>query len=96
MNYYVYILCSKKNGTLYIGVTNDISRRVYEHKNKMIKGFTDKYGVNKQLVYVETYADVREAIQREKILKKWNRAWKMRLIEEVNPEWKDLYESSLL
>ncbi len=94
MDYYVYVLCSQKNGTLYIGVTNDISRRVYEHKNKMIKGFTEKHEVDK-LVHVEIYADVRDAIHREKCLKKWNRAWKLRLIEEANPEWKDLYEGCL-
>lgn len=91
MNYYVYIVCSQKNGTLYIGVTNDITRRIYEHKNKMVSGFTEKYGIDK-LVYMETYTDIKEAIQREKRLKKWNRAWKIRLIKETNPEWKDLSE----
>jgi len=94
MDYYVYILCSQRNGTLYIGVTNDISRRIYEHKNKMLKGFTRKYDVDK-LVYVEVYTDPREAIHREKCLKKWNRTWKLRLIENTNPEWKDLYEDVL-
>jgi putative endonuclease len=91
MSYYVYILCSQRNGTLYIGATNDIVRRIYEHKTKMLKGFTEKYEVDK-LVYVETYKDVRDAIHREKCLKKWNRSWKIRLIEETNPEWKDLSE----
>lgn len=92
MVYYVYILGSQINGTLYIGVTNDLNRRVYEHKNKLVVGFTEKYGVTK-LVYVETYKDVREAIHREKCLKKWNRSWKLKLISKANPEWKDLYES---
>ena len=94
MSYYVYILCSQRNGTLYIGVTNDLTRRVYEHKTKMVKGFTEKYGVDK-LVYVEIYEDVNDAIHREKCLKKWNRSWKIRLIEEINPEWKDLSECLL-
>lgn len=91
MGYYVYILCSQRNGTLYIGITNNIVRRIYEHKTKMVKGFTEKYEVNK-LVYMETYEDVSDAIHREKCLKKWNRSWKIRLIEEINPEWKDLSE----
>lgn len=92
MDYYVYILSSQRNGTLYIGITNDLIRRVNEHKKKIIDGFTAKFGVNK-LVYLEIYKDVREAIHREKCLKKWNRAWKIRLIEETNPEWNDLSES---
>ncbi len=91
MAYYMYILCSGKNGTLYIGVTNDLSRRLYEHKNKIIEGFTKKYDVNK-LVYMELYEDARDAIHREKCIKKWNRTWKMRLIEKGNPHWKDLSE----
>lgn len=90
--YWVYILCSKKHGTLYIGVTNDIYRRAYEHKQKLVEGFSKKYAVT-QLVHVEEFVDVREAISREKCLKKWNRSWKLRLIEEHNPEWKDLYDS---
>ena len=94
MSYYVYILCSQRNGTLYIGVTNDLARRIYEHKTKIVKGFTEKYGVDK-LVYTEEYDDVNDAIHREKCLKKWNRSWKIRLIEEVNPEWKDLSECLL-
>lgn len=89
MSYYVYILCSQRNGTLYIGVTNDIERRIYEDKTKMVKGFTEKYEVDK-LVYMEAYEDVSYAIHREKCLKKWKRSWKIRLIEEANPEWKDL------
>ncbi|MBX9621764.1 MAG: GIY-YIG nuclease family protein [Alphaproteobacteria bacterium] len=91
MSYYVYILCSQRNGTLYIGVTNDIVRRIYEHKTKMLKGFTEKYEVDK-LIYMETYEDVNDAIHREKCLKKWNRSWKISLIEETNPEWNDLSE----
>lgn len=87
--YYVYILASKRNGTLYIGITNNLERRIFEHKNKLIEGFTKKYDVT-QLVYFEEHTDVREAIIREKRLKKWNRAWKLELIEKVNPEWKDL------
>lgn len=90
-NYYVYILCSDRNGTLYIGVTNNLSRRIYEHKEEMILGFSKKYNV-KKLVYVETHSTIIDAIHREKILKKWNRQWKIRLIEENNPDWNDLYE----
>lgn len=92
MIYYVYILCSKTNGTLYIGVTNDLQRRMYEHKNKLVKGFTEKYNVNR-LVYMEIYQDIKEAIHREKCLKHWNRSWKLKLISKENPEWKDLYEN---
>ena len=87
--YYVYVLANKRNGTLYIGVTNDLERRVYEHKNHLIKGFTKKYNVN-ILVYFEQTGDIQSAIQREKQLKKWNRKWKLELIEKLNPEWKDL------
>jgi len=90
-NFYVYILASKRNGTLYIGITNDLLRRVYEHKNKLVKGFTEKYRVDK-LVYYEYTDNVLSAIEREKKLKKWNRKWKIRLIESFNPEWKDLYQ----
>lgn len=89
--YFVYILANKKNGTLYIGVTSDISRRMWEHKKGLVDGFTKKYDV-KLLVYVEQTEDVQAAIEREKQLKKWNRKWKMRLIKESNPEWKDLSE----
>lgn len=87
--YYIYILASKKNGTLYIGVTNNLERRMYEHKNEVIKGFTKKYDV-KNLVYYEETDDVSIAITREKQLKKWNREWKLKLIEKENPGWKDL------
>jgi putative endonuclease len=88
--YYVYILASKKKGTLYIGITNNILRRVLEHKDKILKGFTAKYNTDK-LVYYEKYGDVNFAIRREKILKEWNREWKIRLIEESNKDWKDLF-----
>jgi putative endonuclease len=92
MQYYVYILATKIGGTLYIGVTNDLVRRVYEHKVGSVEGFTKKYGVTK-LVYFEAHSDVEAAILREKQIKKWNRAWKVRLIEEKNPNWDDLYNS---
>jgi putative endonuclease len=88
--YFVYILASKKNGTLYTGVTNDLLKRVHEHKNNLIPGFTSKYGVH-NLVCYERYADIYAAIAREKRIKKWKRAWKMELIEKTNPEWRDLY-----
>jgi len=91
-DYYIYILTNKKYGTLYIGITNNLLRRVYEHKNGAIKGFTKKYNLNK-LVYFEQINDINSAILREKRLKKWNRAWKIELIESINPEWKDLSES---
>jgi len=90
MDYYVYILASKKNGTLYIGVTSDLIKRVFEHKNDLAEGFTKKYGVH-QLVYFEQTSDVNSAITREKQMKKWRREWKIELIEEKNPEWKDLF-----
>ena len=90
MEYYVYILASKKNGTLYIGVTNDLIKRVYEHKNDLAEGFTKKYGVH-QLVYFEQTNDVISAITREKQIKKWRRQWKIELIEEKNLEWMDLF-----
>jgi putative endonuclease len=88
--YYVYIMASRKNGTLYIGVTNDIARRAFEHREGLLSGFTKRYDV-KLLVYVEAFDDIRAAIQREKNLKKWPRAWKIALIEESNPDWRDLY-----
>ncbi len=89
-SYYVYILASKRNGTLYIGVTSDLKKRIWEHKNNLVEGFTKKYKVN-LLVYYESTNDVRSAITREKQLKKWNRKWKIGLIEKNNPQWKDLY-----
>ena len=84
-------MASRKNGAIYIGVTNDLLRRVYEHRNEMIDGFTKKYNV-RRLVYYEHTNDVYGAIEREKALKKWNRQWKIELIESVNPDWDDLYE----
>jgi putative endonuclease len=89
---YVYILANKKNGTLYVGVTSDLAKRVWEHKNKVYQGFSAKYGVDK-LVYYETYEDIEFAIQREKQVKKWNRVWKAQTIMKLNPEWEDLYET---
>ena len=88
--YYIYIIASQRNGTLYIGVTNSLLRRIYEHKCGLVEGFTKKYKVH-ILVYYEKYNDVRNAIEREKILKKWNRKWKINLIQKDNPEWRDLY-----
>jgi putative endonuclease len=92
--YYVYILASKKNGTLYIGVTSDLVKRIYEHKQNLIDGFTKEHNIH-DLVYYENYNKVEEAILREKQMKKWNRKWKIRLIEEKNSEWKDLYNEIL-
>ena len=85
----VYILASEPYGTLYIGVTSDLARRIEAHRNGCVDGFTKEHGIH-TLVYFEAHDDMYEAIQREKRLKKWNRAWKIRLIEEMNPEWKDL------
>jgi putative endonuclease len=87
--YYVYLLASRIRGTLYIGVTKDLQRRVYEHKTGIKKGFTYKYGVNR-LVYFETFQNINEAIDSEKKLKKWNRDWKIELFEKENPSWQDL------
>ncbi len=89
--YYVYILASKKRGTLYIGMTNDLARRIHEHKLKENSGFSKMYNTN-NLVYYESTNSVESAINREKILKHWKREWKINLIEENNPEWKDLSE----
>ena len=89
--YYVYILASKKNGTIYIGVTGNLLKRVDEHKNNIVQGFTQKYNVH-ALVYYEQYGDINSAIAREKQLKKWNRQWKINLIEKDNPDWNDLFE----
>jgi putative endonuclease len=88
--YYVYILASKKNGTLYIGVTNNLLKRVYEHKEDFVECFTKKYNVH-DLVYYEVHSDIEEAIRREKQIKKWQRRWEIRIIEEKNAEWRDLY-----
>jgi putative endonuclease len=90
--YYIYILASRIGGTLYIGVTNDLIRRAYEHREKLVKGFTKKYDVAR-LVYFEQFGEIGAAIQREKQLKRWKRAWKIRLVEERNPNWDDLYPS---
>jgi len=90
-NYYVYILASKRHGTLYVGVTSDLTKRVHEHKHNMIEGFTKKYKVHK-LVYYEQAENIESAITREKQMKKWKRQWKINLIERDNPEWKDLYD----
>ena len=90
--FYVYILASRYKGTLYIGVTGDIVKRVYEHKNDLVDGFTRKYQVH-TLVYYEVIENPTAAIEREKCLKKWNREWKIELIEKNNPDWIDLYES---
>ena len=90
VTYYVYLLANRRHGTLYIGVTNDLSRRVNEHKAKATAGFTARYGVDR-LVWYETYERIEEAIAREKSIKKWRRDWKLRLIEEMNPGWSDLY-----
>ena len=87
-NYYVYILTNKSK-TLYIGVTNNLDRRIYEHKNKLIDGFTKKYNLDR-LVYFEVFNNIEDAISREKQLKNWHRQWKINLVESVNKEWKDL------
>lgn len=90
----VYILASQRNGTLYIGVTSDLIKRIWEHKNKVVPGFTEQYGVDK-LVYFEQYEDAEMAMHREKRLKEWKRQWKLALIEKSNPEWQDLYSGIL-
>jgi putative endonuclease len=90
--YFVYILAGKRNGTLYIGVTNNLIRRVGEHREGLVDGFTKKYGV-KTLVHYEVFESVRAAIHRETRLKKWKRKWKMKLIQDRNVEWKDLYDT---
>jgi putative endonuclease len=92
--YYVYILASRPGGALYIGVTNDLIRRVAEHRQGLVKGHTKRYGIDR-LVYFEPYADVRDAIQREKNMKPWPRVYKTRLIAQSNPAWRDLYEEVL-
>ncbi len=89
---WVYIVTNRPNGTLYIGVTSNLSRRIYEHRESLIDGFSKRYGL-KRLVYYERYEDISEAIQREKNMKHWPRAWKARLILDLNPDWEDLYEA---
>ena len=91
-SYFVYILASKINGTLYLGVTSNLHKRIYEHKNNLIEGFTKKYGVH-NLVYFEQTSSINEAILREKRLKKWKREWKIELIEKTNPNWEDLFSN---
>lgn len=86
----VYILASKRNGTLYVGVTSNLPKRCWEHRSGLVDGFTKKYGIH-TLVYFEAHEDMMSAITREKHLKKWNRTWKLRLIEEHNPGWRDLF-----
>ncbi|MBU0651078.1 GIY-YIG nuclease family protein [bacterium] len=93
-NYYVYILASKKNGTLYVGITSDLIKRVWQHKYKEIEGFTSQYNIDK-LVYYEIFDDPENAINREKRIKKYKRIWKMNLIEANNPHWNDLYNDLL-
>ena len=92
MSYWTYILCNKPYGTLYVGMTNHIIARTYQHREGLIEGFTKRYGI-KQLVYFEEYATPGEAIAREKTLKRWLRAWKIALIERSNPHWDDLYDA---
>jgi putative endonuclease len=88
----VYIMASKKNGTLYVGVTSNLVKRIWEHKNNMVEGFTKRYGVH-QLVWYELHASMESALAREKRLKDWKRAWKLELIEKNNPDWQDLYST---
>ncbi len=92
MGGWIYIMTNRRDGVLYVGVTSDLSRRTWEHREGLIKGFTKRYGL-KRLVYYEHYPDIRDAIQREKNMKHWPRAWKARLINGFNPEWADLYET---
>jgi putative endonuclease len=89
-SYWVYIVASQRNGTIYIGVTNNLARRAYEHRTKAAESFTRRYGVS-LLVWYEEHADISEAITREKSLKRWERKWKLKLIEDFNPDWRDLY-----
>jgi len=90
--YYVYVLASRRNGTLYVGVTNNLAKRVWQHREGTASSFTKRYGVT-QLVYFERYGQVVDAISREKRLKRWRRAWKLALIEQMNPTWRDFYET---
>ena len=93
-HYYVYVLTDRNNGVLYTGVTNNLIKRTYEHKKEVVEGFTKKYKLHK-LVYFEQYRDVREALLREKQIKRWKRSWKIELIEKNNPVWEDLYYNLL-
>jgi putative endonuclease len=92
MGGWVYIMANRRNGVLYVGVTSDLPGRAYQHREGLLAGFTKRYGL-KMLVYYEQHDDIRAAIQREKNIKHWSRAWKVRMIHEMNPEWKDLYET---
>ena len=94
-HYFIYILTNKRRGVLYIGITGNLIKRIWEHKNKVINGFSKKYNTDK-LVYIEDYTDPESAILREKRLKKWKRNWKIKLIESKNSEWKDLYDNLLI
>ena len=94
MTYFVYLMASQKNGTLYVGVTNDLVRRVFEHKNDLVEGFTRRYGVH-TLVWFESTSSIQAAIQRERQLKNWKREWKVGLIEQLNPDWNELYDGLL-
>ena len=89
---WVYIVTNRRDGTLYVGVTSDIARRAWEHREGVVDGFTQRYRL-KRLVYVETHNDIRDAIQREKTIKHWSRSWKTGLIETTNPDWTDLYDT---
>lgn len=95
MPFYAYIMAADRNGTIYVGVTNDLVRRAWEHRNGVVKGFTEKYGVHR-LVYFEAFDDVRNAIQREGNIEHWSRKWKLALIEEKNPQWRDLFDEIVL
>lgn len=90
----VYLMASRRNGTLYVGVTSDLMKRVWEHKNEAVEGFTKRYGVHK-LAWYEVHESMESAIAREKAIKAWNREWKLELIEKANPEWEDLYDMLL-
>ena len=94
MDYFVYLMASGKNGTLYVGVTNNLIRRVFEHRNGAVEGFTDRYRVH-QLVWFESTPSIEAAIQKEKQIKNWKREWKIALIEKENAEWRDLYDALL-
>ncbi|MBN1626038.1 MAG: GIY-YIG nuclease family protein [Deltaproteobacteria bacterium] len=91
---YVYVLSNKRNGTLYIGVTSELAKRVWQHKNSVVEGFSKRYDLH-HLVWYEPHENMESAITREKKMKKWNREWKVKLIEKMNPDWKDLYETIL-
>jgi putative endonuclease len=93
--YFVYILANTRRGVMYVGVTNDLARRTFEYKSKILPGFTTKYGVSK-LVYFEEHSSILEARDRERALKRWRRAWKFQLIEQTNPDWQDLYDQLVL